>query len=120
MATIAPPGPAPTTQPDPAKLEQFMHKMVGDMGAAMSGPLVITGVKLGLYKALRESGPATSRELADHTGNDERYLREWLSAQAASGFIDYDAATNRFSINREQARRSSTRIGRSMSRPRSS
>lgn len=103
MATIAPPGPAPTTQPDPVKLEAFMHKMVGDMGAAMSGSLVITGSKLGLYKALADGGGATSRELADRTGLDERYLREWLSAQAASGFVDYDAGSGRFSLNAEQA-----------------
>lgn len=103
MATIAPPGPAPITQPDPVKLEAFMHKMVGDMGAAMSGSLVITGAKLGLYRALSDGGSATSQELADRTGLDERYLREWLSAQAASGFVDYDADSGRFSLNPEQA-----------------
>ena len=103
MATIAPPQPVQTGEPDPHKLEEFMHKMVGDMGAAMSGSLVITGTKLGLYKALNEGGPATSAALAERTGLDERYLREWLSAQAASGFVDYDAAANRFALNPEQA-----------------
>jgi 2-polyprenyl-3-methyl-5-hydroxy-6-metoxy-1,4-benzoquinol methylase len=103
MATIAPPAPAQAAQPDPAKLEQFMGKMIGDMGAAMSGSLVITGAKLGLYKALAEGGPASSGELAERTGYDERYLREWLSAQAASGFIDYDEGADRFSLNPEQA-----------------
>lgn len=88
--------------PDPAKLEAFMGKMVGDMGAAMSGSLVITGAKLGLYKALAEGGPATSADLAERTGIDERYAREWLSAQAASGFVDYDEAADRFSMNPEQ------------------
>jgi 2-polyprenyl-3-methyl-5-hydroxy-6-metoxy-1,4-benzoquinol methylase len=102
QTTTTPPPPAQTTEPDPAKLEQFMTKMVGDMGAAMSGALVITGVKLGLYKALAELGPATSAEIADKRGLDERYLREWLCAQAASGFVDYDAAGNRFSLNPEQ------------------
>jgi 2-polyprenyl-3-methyl-5-hydroxy-6-metoxy-1,4-benzoquinol methylase len=102
MATIAPPAPAQTIQPDPQKLEQFMGKMIGDMGAAMSGALVITGAKLGLYKALAD-GPATSAELAQRTGYDERYLREWLSAQAASGFVDYDENAGRFSLNPEQA-----------------
>lgn len=103
MATMAPPQPVQTLQPDPAKLEQFMHKMVGDMAAAMSGSLVITGVKLGLYGKLAEMGPATSSELADRLNLDERYVREWLSAQAASNFVDYDAGTNRFSLNPEQA-----------------
>ena len=102
MATIAPPQPVQTLQPDPVKLEQFMFKMVGDMAAAMSGSLVITGVKLGLYGKLAQIGPASSRQLADELKLDERYVREWLSAQAASGFVDYDAATERFSMNAEQ------------------
>src|SRR5512142_685679 len=102
MATMAPPQPVESLQPDPAKLEQFMHKMVGDMGAAMSGSLVITGVKLGLYGKLAEIGAATSRELADQLDLDERYVREWLSAQAASGFVDYDANSGRFSMTPEQ------------------
>jgi SAM-dependent methyltransferase len=76
--------------------------MVGDMGAAMSGSLVITGYKLGLYGKLAEIGPATSSQLADALGLDERYVREWLSAQAASGFVDYDTGADRFSMNPEQ------------------
>jgi len=103
MATTAPPRPEHRIDPDPEKLEQFMHKMVGDMAAAMSGILVITGAKLGLYKALADIGPATSGELADRLGLDERYVREWISAQAASGFVDYDSEAGRFSLNPEQA-----------------
>jgi SAM-dependent methyltransferase len=103
MATIAPPQPVQALQPDPAKLEQFMHKIVGDMAAAMSGSLVITGAKLGLYGKLAEIGPARSQELADRLNLDERYVREWLSAQAASGFVEYDAETERFSMTPEQA-----------------
>ena len=102
MATMAPPQPVETLQPDPAKLEQFMAKMVGDMAAAMSGSLVITGVKLGLYGKLAKIGPARSSQLAQELGLDERYVREWLSAQAASGFVDYDQTTDRFSMNPEQ------------------
>lgn len=101
MATIAPPQPA-TAEPDMQKLEQFMNKLVGDMGAAMSGSLVITGAKLGLYKALAEMGLATSNDLAKRLGLDERYVREWLSAQAASGFVDYEPEGERFSMNPEQ------------------
>lgn len=102
MATMAPPQPVQTLQADPAKLEQFMNKMVGDMAAAMSGSLVITGVKLGLYAKLSELGRATSRELAERLHLDERYVREWLSAQAASGFVDYDSGSGTFSMNAEQ------------------
>ena len=87
---------------DPARLEAFMGKMVGDMGAAMSGALVIVGAKLGLYRALADIGPATSDELAERTRLAERYVREWLAAQAASGFVDYDAETDRFSLSPEQ------------------
>ena len=102
MATMAPPRPEQTLQPDAKKLEDFMHKIVGDMAAAMSGSLVITGAKLGLYKALAKLGRATSAELAADLDLDERYVREWLSAQAASGFVDYDETTERFSLNPEQ------------------
>jgi SAM-dependent methyltransferase len=102
MATTAPPRPAQVLEPDAAKLELFMYKMVGDMAAAMSGSLVITGTKLGLYKALADIGPATSVALAAHLGLDERYVREWLSAQAASGFVDYEPGGELFSLNPEQ------------------
>ncbi|TFI59716.1 SAM-dependent methyltransferase [Sphingomonas parva] len=80
-----------------------MHKMVEDMGAAVSGSLIITGTKLGLYRKLAELGPATSDDLASSLGLDRRYVREWLSAQAASGFVDYDAAGDLFSLNPEQS-----------------
>lgn len=88
---------------DDVKLHAFMGKMVGDMGAAMSGALVIVGAKLGLYKALAEIGPATSEALAARTGLAERYVREWLAAQAASGFVDYDADAHAFAMSPEQA-----------------
>ncbi|WP_380873933.1 SAM-dependent methyltransferase [Sphingomonas sp. DBB INV C78] len=94
---------ASTRPVDQAKLESFMGKMVGDMGAAMSGALVIVGAKLGLYKALAESGPIASEALAAKTRLAERYVREWLAAQAASGFIEYDKATGRFEMTPEQA-----------------
>jgi SAM-dependent methyltransferase len=90
------------TEVDPQKLEQFMGKVVTDMSAAMSGPLVIMGAKLGLYKALGEQGPMTSPRLAELTGVRERYVREWLAAQAASGFVDYDSGEKSFSMSPEQ------------------
>ncbi len=87
---------------DPQKLEAFMGKMVTDMSAAMSGPLVLVGHKLGLYKALADAGATDSQGLADRTGIRERYVREWLAAQAASGFIDYDPDARTFSMSPEQ------------------
>ena len=90
-----------TLVPDEGRLEAFVGRMVGDMAAAMSGSLVITGAKLGLYKRLAE-GPATPAELAARAGAAERYVREWLSAQAASGYVEFDSATGRFSMTPEQ------------------
>ena len=88
---------------DPDKLQAFVGKMAGDMGAAMSASLVVLGDRLGLYKAMARAGPSTSAELAAKAGVNERNLREWLSAQAASGYIDYDPGTSKFSLNDEQA-----------------
>lgn len=70
---------------DRGRLDAFMGKMAGDMGAAMSASLVQLGDRLGLYKAMAEAGPSTSAGLAARAGVNERNLREWLSAQAASG-----------------------------------
>jgi SAM-dependent methyltransferase len=93
----------PATAPDPDRLNAFMGKMVGDMGAAMSAALVVLGDHLGLYKRLAAHGPATSVELAEATGLNERLIREWLAAQACAGYIDYDAAARRFRLSPEQA-----------------
>lgn len=89
--------------PDQQKLEQFMHKLVGDMGASMSAVLALIGDKLGLFKALAQEGPMTPAELAEATATSERYVREWLSHEAAAGYVDYDGKTGRFSMNEEQA-----------------
>lgn len=88
---------------DPNKLEAFMGKMAGDMGAAMSASLVVLGDRLGLYKTLAKTGPSTSADLAAKAGVNERNLREWLAAQAASGYVDYDPATSKYALNDEQA-----------------
>jgi 2-polyprenyl-3-methyl-5-hydroxy-6-metoxy-1,4-benzoquinol methylase len=88
---------------DEAKLNEFLHKMVGDMGAAMSAPLIVVGDRLGLYRNLAAAGPLNSAELARRTGTAERYVREWLAAQAAAGYVDYDAAKDRYSLTPEQA-----------------
>ena len=75
---------------DEDKLNRLIGKMLGDLGGAFSVPMVRIGGELGLYKALDERGPMTPQELAKETGTAERYAREWLSHQAASGYLDYD------------------------------
>ena len=85
-----------------AKLHEFLGKMVQDLGAAASTALVLTGDKLGLYKTLAAEGPMSSDELARRTGTNERYVLEWLSAQAASGYVEYNAGGNSFSMTPEQ------------------
>src|SRR5256886_17339592 len=88
---------------DAAKLERFMGKIVGDLGAAISAALVVIGDQLGLYKALASGGPATPAELATRTGTSERYVREWLSAQAPGGSRDHETATAGLSLHPERA-----------------
>ena len=87
---------------DMDKLNSFVGQFVGDLGATVHAGMVVIGEKLGLYKALAEA-PATSAELAAKTSTDERYVREWLSSQAAGGYVTYDAATGKFSLSEEQA-----------------
>jgi len=87
---------------DMKRLEAFMGKFVGDLGATLNAGMVIIGETLGLYKALA-SGAMTSAQLAAATGTDERYVREWASSQAAGGYVQYDAATDKFSMTEEQA-----------------
>ena len=70
------------------KLNVFMGKMLGDVGAAMNASLMLIGDKLGLYKTLAAKGPLSSAELAQATNTSERYVREWLAAQAASGYVE--------------------------------
>jgi SAM-dependent methyltransferase len=88
---------------DQSKLQAFVEKAVGELGAALNAALVVIGDKLGLYKAMAAGGPMTPAELAQKTGTAERYVREWLSAQAAGGYVTYDAASGRFTLPPEQA-----------------
>jgi SAM-dependent methyltransferase len=95
---------ATSPQPiDQSKLHEFVMRAVGEMGAAMNAALIVVGDKLGLYKAMSGAGPLTSAEVAAKTGTTERYVREWLNAQAAGGFVTYDAATARYNLPPEQA-----------------
>lgn len=88
--------------PDTKKLNEFLGKFVADLGATLHAGMVVIGEKLGLYKALAD-GPLTSAELAMKTRTDERYVREWLSSQAAGGYVRYNAATQKFDLTAEQA-----------------
>jgi SAM-dependent methyltransferase len=95
-----------TAAPQPlneAKLHEFVMKAVGEMGAAMNAALIIIGDKLGLYKAMAGVGPMSSAELAAKTGTTERYVREWLAAQAAGGLVTYDAGAQKYTLPPEQA-----------------
>src|SRR6266851_5536713 len=85
------------------KVNEFLQKIVGDAATAASGALVLIGDRLGLYKAIAEAGSVTSQQLAERTGTSERYVREWLAAQAAAGYVNYDPATTSFSMTPEQA-----------------
>ncbi len=88
---------------DEAKLEQFMNQFVGDLGATLTAPLVLIGDKLGLYKAMADGEPLTPAELAERSGCRERYIREWLCQQAASGYVEYDPGAGTFRLPPEQA-----------------
>src|SRR4051794_35275662 len=87
---------------DEAKLMDFVHKAVGDVGAALGASMVVIGDRLGLYRAMRGAGSITSAELAKKTGTTERYIREWLGAQAATGYVVYDG-NGRYTLPDEHA-----------------
>jgi SAM-dependent methyltransferase len=82
---------------------QILGTAVTEVGAAMNGALIRLGDRLGLYKAMDGAGPMTSEQLAAKTGMNERYLREWLSAQAAGNLVDYDPANKTFHLTNEYA-----------------
>jgi 2-polyprenyl-3-methyl-5-hydroxy-6-metoxy-1,4-benzoquinol methylase len=89
---------APPTAMNEERLNAFVGKMVGDIGATLTGALIIIGDRLGFYRALASDGPMRSDELARATGTHERYVREWLANQAASGYLEYDPQTKRFTL----------------------
>ncbi len=88
---------------DQAKLDEFMGRFVGDLGAAISAALVVIGDKLGLYRAMADGDLLTAEELASRTGTDARYVREWLSNQAAGGYVSYEPASKRFFLTPEMS-----------------
>ncbi len=88
---------------DPEQLEQFVFRAVGEVGATLNTALVVMGDRLGLYRALADAGPLSPAELAQRSGAAERYVREWLNAQAAGGYVDYDPESGRYALPPEQA-----------------
>ena len=88
---------------DMDKLHEFLGRALVDFGATFHAALVRIGDKLGLYKGLAAGGPQTPGELATRTNTAERYVREWLSCQAAGGYVSYDAAAGKFYLTEEQA-----------------
>jgi SAM-dependent methyltransferase len=98
MATLA------TARPvDPDKLNAFLGQAVSDMGASMHSVLILIGDKLGLYRAMRDGEPVTAKELSERTGTRERYVREWLNANAAGHYVEYHADSDTYSMTPEQA-----------------
>jgi SAM-dependent methyltransferase len=88
---------------DGQKLEQFVFRAVEEVGATLNAALVVMGDKLGLYRTLAGAGPVTPVELARRSGVAERYVREWLNAQAAGGYVAYDPAGGTYELPPEQA-----------------
>ncbi|SDA84620.1 class I SAM-dependent methyltransferase [Mesorhizobium qingshengii] len=90
------------SEPNQEKLDALLGKMVGDLGAITTGAAVLLGDRLGLFSAMSEGGRMTAAQLAARTDTQERLVREWLSAQAAAGYIEYDEATDSFYLSPEQ------------------
>jgi SAM-dependent methyltransferase len=90
-------------EPNPEKLNALMGKLVNDLGVSLGGASILLGDRLGLYKAMADGAPVTPSDLAKKSKLHERYVREWLSGQAASGYIDYDTEKDAFSLTPEQA-----------------
>jgi len=88
---------------DEQKLTELVETSLVDLGATVHAALAIIGDDLGLYAALDEAGPLTSAGLAAETDTAERYVREWLRAQAAGGYVTYDSDTDRYGLSPEQA-----------------
>jgi hypothetical protein len=87
---------------DEGKLHQFVFRAVDEVGAALNAAVIAMGDKLGLHRALAGAGPLAATELAQRTGTAERYFREWLSARAAGGYVEYDPGSGRCTLPPDQ------------------
>ncbi len=92
-----------TTIIDESRVEAFVYRIIDEIAAAMNVPLSVIGFRLGLYKAMADGEPVTSVELAERTGTDERYVREWLAGQGAGGYVEYDPETGTYRLPAEHA-----------------
>ncbi len=88
---------------DVDRLMAFVFRAVDEVGATLNTGLVVLGDKLGYYRAMAASGPVTPSRLAEDTGTAEPYAREWLNAQAAGGWVDYEPSTGRYTLPAEHA-----------------
>lgn len=87
---------------DETQLHEFVGRFITDLGAAHHAATVVVGDRVGLYRALADTGPANPAEVARAAGCDERYTHEWLNAQAASGYCEYDPQTGRYHLTAVQ------------------
>jgi SAM-dependent methyltransferase len=92
-----------SVQIDQDKLMSFVFRAVDEVGATLNCALVVLGDQLGYYRDLAHSGPSSAAELAERSGTAEPYAREWLNAQAAGGFVEYEPSTGRYSLPPEHA-----------------
>ena len=96
-----------TTQPAPEvdteKVMQFVFRAVDEVGATLNAALVVMGDKLGYYRILAAEGATTAAELAERSGTAQPYVREWLNAQAAGGYVTYDPDSGRYTLPAEHA-----------------
>jgi 2-polyprenyl-3-methyl-5-hydroxy-6-metoxy-1,4-benzoquinol methylase len=92
-----------TTTIDEQRLEAFVGHVATELGAALNAALVTLGDELGLYKAMADGQPVSAADLAARTGTQERYVREWLNVQAASGFVVYDEDSEAYVLPPEHA-----------------
>jgi SAM-dependent methyltransferase len=90
-------------QIDEGKLQEFVGQFAADLGAVTHAATILIGDELGLYRAMADGERLTAADLAGRTGTDERYMQEWLSAQAASGYVEYDTDSETFRLPAEQA-----------------
>jgi SAM-dependent methyltransferase len=90
-------------QIDQHKLDSLVGRLFGDLSAGYGGVMVSLGNKLGLYRAMADAGPLSSHEVAKRAGCAERYVREWLNAQVAGGYVDYHPSSGTYELSPEQA-----------------
>src|SRR4051794_30289048 len=92
-----------TREIDPDKLMAFVFRAVDEVGATLNTALVVMGDRLGYYRLLADGAPTTPGRLAERSGTGEPYAREWLNAQAAGGYVTYDAASGTYTLPAEHA-----------------